>query len=109
VTRIFVRFRQVGFHAWPNATGERAYLAQRHRHVFHVEVSCEVGHDDREVEYHDLLDAAREAFPGGDLGSTSCEAMARELGKKIARRFGRAMRVSVSEDGECGSVCDADP
>lgn len=108
-SEIFVRFRRVGFHRWPGASGKRAYLAFPHRHVFHVEVSMDVGHDEREVEFHDLLDAAQEEFGGEDRGTMSCEAMARELGKKLARRFGRAVVVCVSEDGEAGSRvrCDA--
>ena len=101
---IFVRFAQPGFHYWPEPTKGRAYLGQRHRHLFHVEVRMEVCHDDREVEFHDLLDFARTQFPGGELAGQSCEMMARSLGNKIARQFGRAVEVSVSEDGEVGSV-----
>jgi hypothetical protein len=101
---IFVRFTQPGFHHWPDPTPERAYLGQRHRHLFHVEVRVQVWHDDREVEFHDLLDFARSQFPGGELGGQSCETMARALGKEIARRFGRAVEVTVSEDGEVGAV-----
>lgn len=104
LSTIFVRFQVPGFHHWPEPTRERAYLGQRHRHLFHVEVRMEVGHDDREVEFHDLLDYARRCFPGGELGGQSCEMMARELGKEIARRFGRAVEVTVSEDGEAGAV-----
>ena len=104
LSTIFVRFQVPGFHHWPEPTSERAYLGQRHRHLFHVEVRMEVGHDDREVEFHDLLDFARAQFPGGELGGQSCEMMARQLGKEIARRFGRAIEVTVSEDGEVGAV-----
>ncbi len=103
LSTIFVRFQVPGFHHWPEPTERRAYLGQRHRHLFHVEVRMEVGHDDREVEFHDLLDFARAQFPGGELGGQSCEMMARQLGKEIARRFGRAVEVTVSEDGEVGA------
>ena len=101
---IFVRFQVPGFHHWPEPTPQRAYLGQRHRHLFHVEVRTKVEHDDREVEFHDLLDFARSEFPGGELGAQSCEMMARSLGNKIARRFGRAVEVTVSEDGEVGAA-----
>lgn len=100
---IFVRFTQPGFHHWPEPTEERAYLGQRHRHLFHVEVRMHVEHDNREVEFHDLLDLARSLFPGGELGGRSCEMMARHLGKQIARHYGRAIEVIVSEDGEVGA------
>jgi len=101
---IFVRFTQPGFHHWPEPTGDRAYLGERHRHLFHVDVRMQVEHDDREVEFHNLLDLARSLFPGGELGGQSCEMMARSLGEKIARRYGRAVQVTVSEDGEVGAV-----
>ena len=101
---IWVKHQAPGFHNWPDAPINRDYLAARHRHVFHVEVHISVAHDDREVEFHDLLDFVREAFPGGELGAQSCEMMARDLGKKIALRFGRACEVSVSEDGGVGST-----
>ena len=101
---IFVRFTQPGFHCWPEPTEGRTYLGQRHRHLFHVEVCLKVNHDDREVEFHDLLDFARDAFPGGEMGGQSCEMMARLLGEKIARRYRRAIQVTVSEDGEVGAV-----
>lgn len=103
---IFVRFQVPGFHRWPCATTHegREYLAAKHRHLFHVEVRMAVEHDDREVEFHDLLDTARALFPGGDMGARSCEHMARELGNEIARIYGRAVEVSVVEDGEVGAV-----
>jgi len=101
---IFVRFTQPGFHHWPEPTKGREYLGKRHRHLFHVEVSLNVNHHDREVEFHDLLDFARNAFTGGELGGQSCETMAQALGEEIARRFGRAVQVTVSEDGEVGAV-----
>lgn len=101
---IFVRFVVPGFHSWPDAPVHRGYLGHSHRHLFHVELRCSVEHDGREIEFHDLLDVARAAFPGGDLGGQSCETMARELAKKMARRYGRAFEVAVSEDGEVGAL-----
>lgn len=113
---IFVRFDFVGLHQWPAAPSHRGYLAKLHRHRFMVEVSTIVLHDDREIEFHDLLDLARTAIPGTRdqtgsymLGPSSCEHVARHIGKELARRYGRAIRVSVSEDGECGAVVDVEP
>lgn len=101
---LFVRFRRAGFHHWPNPISGREYLRERHRHQFHVEVKMVAQHDDREVEFHDLLDAARALFPGGELGSQSCEMMARKLAAALADEFGRSVAVTISEDGECGST-----
>ncbi len=99
-----VRFEVIGFHRWPEATGVRAYLGQRHRHKFFVEATAEVYHDDREIEFHDLLDFCKSHFPGGDMGSRSCEQMAKDLVNDITRRFGlRRVTVKVFEDNEVGA------
>lgn len=102
---IFVRFQVPGFHCWKDATGDRAYLATRHRHLFHVEIKLQVYHDDREVELHDLSDFCRKAFPGGEMGGLSCEMMAQGLLQRLIEQYGdRSMQISISEDGECGAI-----
>lgn len=93
-----------GWHAWPDATEYRAYLASSHRHLFKVLVEIEVLHDDREIEFHDLLDFVRSILPGPDLGARSCEMMAKSIGQAILFQYpGRDLVVSVSEDGEVGA------
>lgn len=105
-----VRFDVPGFHCWPEAPGARNYLAQRHRHLFHVEVQLELRHHEREVEFHDLLDFARERMPGGEMEGRSCETMASELLHHIHERYpGRTVRVSVFEDGEVGASLEHRP
>lgn len=106
-TNAIVRFQVPGFHCWQGATGDRAYLADRHRHLFHVEVKIAIFHNDRELEFHDFLDFCRANFPGGEMGGQSCEMMAETLIKAIQTRYpGRSMTVSVFEDGEVGAeVC----
>lgn len=100
-----VTFAVPGFHRWAEAPDHRDYLRSRHRHLFHVRVELELFHDDREVEFHDLRDFAIELFGGGELGTASCEMIARELLQEITRRFGQDRRalVEVWEDGECGA------
>lgn len=104
-SEIVVRFTAEGWHCWPQAPDRRAYLRQSHRHLFHVEARLQVLHNDREVEFHDLLDFCRENFPSGDLGSRSCEMLASGLLDKIKdRHAGRSVSVGVFEDGEVGAV-----
>lgn len=99
-----VRFSVPGFHCWPGASGERSYLADRHRHLFLVEVELQVFHEEREVEFHDLLDFCKNVFPGGEMGAKSCETMATELYKEVAGQYpDRRLVVSVFEDGEVGA------
>ena len=99
-----VRFTREGWHRWPGATPERMYLASSHRHLFFVEVEIEVKHDDREIEFHDLLDFCKAQFPTGDFGAASCEMLGAELGRTIQYRWPcRALTVGVFEDNEVGA------
>lgn len=105
-----VRFRVPGFHRWPEAAAKRQYLAARHRHVFHVEFVMTINHDDREVEFHDLLDVVQSALPAPepfeitDFGRMSTEEIAGMMLAGVADVYpGRAMTCSVFEDGENGA------
>jgi hypothetical protein len=100
---IFIRFTFAGFHRWEGAPAHRSYLAARHRHLFGVEVKCLVHNDDREIEFHDLLDESKDFFNDPERGNQSCEMMARTLGEHLAKRYQRIFTVIVSEDGECGA------
>lgn len=109
---IFVTHRFVGYHRWADAPDRRSYLTERHRHLFHVRVDVDVTHDDREVEFHDLLDVVTDACEGlgqkargvgRDLGSMSCETIALYVVEKVLARWpGRTLACEVSEDGEAG-------
>lgn len=102
-----VRFRVPGFHSWPDAPEERAYLRERHRHLFHVSVQVEVDHASREIEFHDLLDFCKMAWPMAEDGSNdwSCETMGELMMGGLRRKYpGRCVVVEVWEDGECGAV-----
>lgn len=106
---IFIRFNFAGFHRWEGAPEHRSYLASRHRHLFGVEVKCLVNNDDREIEFHDLLDESKAFFNEPERGNQSCEMMARALGENLAKRYQRAFTVMVSEDGECGAQVVTEP
>ena len=102
-----VRFTQEGWHNWSGATGKREYLASRHRHLFYFEVSLEVFHNDREVEFHDLLDFCKANTGAPEFGGVSCENIAESLAKKITLRYeGRRAIVSVFEDNEVGAIVE---
>ena len=111
---IFVRFEQVGFHCWPDAPSHRAYLRASHRHLFGIEVTTRVDHDERDIEFHDLRDEAAALFRGlsiceQDFGPQSCETLARRLATQLADRYARTVTVIVSEDGECGASVEVGP
>lgn len=102
---ITIRTQFEGFHSWPAAPPTRSYLADSHRHIFHVEVSIETHHNEREIEFHDLLDevqVARRLIP--HRSEWSCESMAEVIGERIGDQHpNRWLKVSVFEDGENGS------
>lgn len=104
---IFVRFTHTGFHHWKDAPDSRAYLRDRHRHVFHFEAAMSVLHNDREVEFHDMLDEckmfATTHSASWQLAGASCEHMALALAEHLIERYDRPARVEVSEDGENGA------
>lgn len=114
-TEVRVRFVQTGMHDWPQAHGERVYLASPHRHVFHIEVRLRVGHGDRQVEFHDLQQHGRaelnklahDILPDGryDFRNMSCEHIALALLQRLKATYPQQwIAVGVSEDGECGAL-----
>jgi hypothetical protein len=104
-TVISVKFSSVGYHNWPDAPLHRAYLRALHRHVFGIEVKCFVTHDDRQIEFHDLLGAATLFWPPNDIfGAKSCEMLARDLGSKLRNENYPVVSVTVSEDGESAAT-----
>lgn len=116
-TSITVRFQAVGFHRWRTAPTSRAYLAQPHRHLFHIAATIEVFHNDREVEFHDLLDEIRlhSAFSSecilshlpsnNEYMDWSCETHAKHIMNHLQSIYpARDISVEVSEDGECGAT-----
>lgn len=93
-----------GLHCWDACPFEEvAYLRNPHRHIFHIKAHKQVFHDDRDVEFimlkHKIERLLRETFPGGAMGTTSCE----RLGRFLMEKFD-LVECEVSEDGENGAV-----
>jgi len=104
---IVVRLQFEGMHYWPGAPQDKpeAYLVHPHRHVFHVEATRLVMHDDREIEiiaFKREIKEFCEVNYGAGFHTLSCEMMAKE----ILRVF-RLSRCSVLEDGENGAEVTA--
>lgn len=99
---IRTRVQLPGFHHWPGATGTRAYLADRHRHLFGITATVFAEHSDRDVEFHDLSDVVR-AWWGPEpreWGPSSCEDIARQLAAHLFDAGYSPSSVAVDEDGE---------
>ena len=68
-----------------------------------------VHHDERDVEFHDLMDQVQRLLPGdGQYGPASCETIARRIHGELASKYPeRQLSVTVLEDGEAGATVDA--
>jgi hypothetical protein len=108
-TEVTAKVSFAGMHNWFDAPESRDYLAHPHRHLFLVEATVSVSHDDRDVEFHDLRDHILdwiESFPYWEGTPTrsmlglSCEHLARNLLVYLNEMKLRVKKVSVSEDGE---------
>jgi hypothetical protein len=100
---VFCRFQFEALHCWPNAPEKVAYLRNSHRHVFHVECTFDIRHNDRDVEFiskkNEIENRCRDRWHLQDIGHKSCEMLAME----ILEAFKDVRGVTVSEDGENGA------
>ena len=114
---IFVRFQKEGIHKYPAAatdpklaTGDEydvSFLATPHRHIFHFEVSIEVFHNDRDIEFIQFKRWLENQYSQGILALDykSCEMISDDLYDVIATRYpDRNIAIQVSEDNENGAT-----
>ena len=114
---IFVRFQKEGIHKYPQAatdtnlaTGDEydvSFLATPHRHIFHFEVSVEVFHNDRDIEFIQFNRWLENQYSQGILALDykSCEMISDDLYEVIATRYpNRNITITVSEDNENGAT-----
>jgi hypothetical protein len=117
IRTIFVRFQKEGIHKYPAAatdpalaTGDEydvSFLATLHRHIFHFEVTIEVFHTNRDIEFIQFKRWLEKQYSQNILALDykSCEMMADDLYEVIATRYpDRNIIISVSEDNENGAT-----
>ena len=117
VRTIFVRFQKEGIHKYPAAatdpnlaTGDEydvSFLATPHRHIFHFEVSIEVFHNDRDIEFIQFKRWLENQYSQNILALDykSCEMISDDLYEVIATRYpDRNIVIQVSEDNENGAT-----
>ena len=106
--QIFVTFQKEGIHQYPGAPAGVEYLQYPHRHIFHFEVSIDVFHNDREIEFILFKNELENLYTEStlELDYKSCEMMADELSEYIYDKYPRRnFVITVSEDGENGAIC----
>jgi len=117
VRTIFVRFQKEGIHKYPAAatdpnlaTGDEydvSFLATPHRHIFHFEVTIEVFHNDRDIEFIQFKRWLENQYSQNILALDykSCEMISDDLYEVIATRYpDRNIVIQVSEDNENGAT-----
>lgn len=101
-----------GVHNWPGARpgSEHSYLANSHRHLFHVTIWIQQFHDDRDVEYLECKDWLMSVCSNKEMYHRSCEMIAAELLGKVRTKWGanRRVKVEVLEDGENGALVEGE-
>ena len=109
-TTVIVKLALEGAHHFAKAKElfpEVAFLASRHRHIFHIKLSKEVFHDDRDIEFLVFKRGVSEYLKENyhsitsnmlEFDNMSCEAIAREL-----RDYFHCEWVEVWEDDENGA------
>lgn len=106
---IWVTFKVRGFHCYPDAPEEVAYLRERHRHQFGFRVWIEVFGDNRDLEFHMTQTWLENLYSEKgvlEADGKSCEMLATELRARMVQeeRFqNRDIWIEVDEDGECGA------
>lgn len=107
-TFVWCSFQLEGFHNWPDAHIE-AYLASKHRHMFHFRVQLEVTKSAREVEFITLKREVSTWLTNVYgrpcmFGALSCEEIAHIIKDVLIEKFGeRYYIISVAEDNENGA------
>ena len=110
-TVVLVKLAVDGMHNFPKAAElfpEVAFLADRHRHMFHFTLAKMVNHSDRDKEFimlkRDIIDYINGEYFDDltrtcEFGSKSCEMLAEELIIQF-----NLTKCEVCEDGENGSI-----
>ena len=111
-TYIKVRTQFAGFHYYPNAgqiDPRIKFLENEHRHIFKVEVTASVTHDDRELEFFLVQWALQDFIKDTNMNHKSCEMIAKDiLMNHLIPLYGedRYYKIVVSEDGENDGIVE---
>lgn len=108
-TRIWVTHSLPGFHRYPDAPDEVAYLRNEHRHMFNIKLTMAVKHDNRDVEFHMFKNhLVRTLGTHLTIDYKSCEMVARELLNWMESEYPDRgyYAAEVNEDGECGAFLE---
>ena len=114
---IYVTLQKEGIHCYPAAATDInlkteneydvSFLSHPHRHIFHFNVSIQVFHNDRDIEFIQFKRWLENLYKEGtlELNHKSCEMMSDDVYEQISRRYpNRYIVITVSEDNENGAT-----
>jgi len=102
---IWITTQFEGFHRYPDAPDEVAFLRDLHRHIFHIKVYIEVFHNERDIEFilFKKLIENEVKINSNHFNHMSCEMIADDLSMFIKLKYpSRKLKIEVSEDKENG-------
>lgn len=106
---IVVFFTMPGFHHYPEAPEDVAFLRDRHRHLFHFRLYFRVSHHNRDLEFFQQAQKVKQLLRSEfgepcEFENCSCEMVADWFLDRFQSEG--CFKVEVSEDGENGSVVE---
>lgn len=104
---VIIKTQFEGFHYWGEAPQLVAFLRNRHRHMFHVEVRVSVTELDRDIEVilfkRHIDELLNDMKPRIDSEGWSCEMIANELASLLLDEYdSNEIEIVVLEDNENG-------
>jgi hypothetical protein len=99
---IIINLRVEGYHRYPAAPAETKFLADLHRHIFHITAEKNVSHNNRDIEFvalkWNIEKYFKDKFPDKQFGEMSCE----DIAEYLCLEF-ELDSCTVMEDGENGA------
>ena len=104
VNMIWITTQFEGFHKYPDAPEDVAFLKNLHRHMMKLKVSISVKHNDREIEFFQFKRFVESLIKNNSFDYKSLEMISDDLHKLINKKYpNREIWIELSEDGENGS------
>lgn len=119
---IISKFTIPGFHYWPDAPDEYAYLRNQHRHLFYFKIEVEVNDSNREIEFIDFGTKVKTSIYRNqeykihkhmnshlDFRNKSCEQLCKDTynvmhnDDDLFKQAYHLIKISVFEDNENGA------
>ena len=108
--QIFITTSFEATHQWTGCPHDDVgFLRFPHRHIFHVKVSIDVNHSDRDIEFirfkREVERWTESQYSGKHLEDASCEMLAEGIHRHLLLGgYEDPMTIEVSEDGENGAI-----